>query len=136
MRKRYYHDELGRNSRLDEIQAAVLLAKLPFLHGWNRQRHQVAAWYKEELQHCPGLTLPTVTPGNTHVYHQYTIRVQSGSTRNADDASLGSFWLRSFPRHQQHVLLPGTVARAEKRLLATDTKKAISVFFRRNWRRK
>ena len=88
MRKRYYHDELGRNSRLDEMQAAVLLAKLPFLHSWNRQRNQVAQWYKEELRHCPGVILPTITPGNTHVWHQFTIRVQSGSSRNADDAAL------------------------------------------------
>lgn len=88
MRKRYYHDELGRNSRLDEIQAAVLLAKLPFLHSWNKKRDQVAAWYKEELKHCPGIIMPAVTPGNTHVWHQYTIRVQSGSSRNIDDAAL------------------------------------------------
>jgi dTDP-4-amino-4,6-dideoxygalactose transaminase len=88
MRKRYYHDELGRNSRLDEIQAAVLLAKLPYLDGWNMKRTQVAAWYKEELKHCPGIVLPTVAQGNTHVYHQYTIKVQSGSSNNADDAAL------------------------------------------------
>ncbi|MBX9685834.1 MAG: DegT/DnrJ/EryC1/StrS family aminotransferase [Candidatus Obscuribacterales bacterium] len=88
MRKRYYHDELGRNSRLDEIQAAVLLAKLPHLHQWNSQRRQVAAWYQEQLKHCPGVVLPTVSPGNTHVWHQYTIRVTSGSSNNADDAKL------------------------------------------------
>jgi dTDP-4-amino-4,6-dideoxygalactose transaminase len=88
MRKRYYHDELGRNSRLDEIQAAILLAKLPFLHGWNKKRGQVAHWYREELRHCPGIVLPTITPGNTHVFHQYTIKVQSGSARNIDDADL------------------------------------------------
>lgn len=88
MRRRYYHDELGRNSRLDEIQAAVLLAKLPQLHKWNSQRNQVAAWYNEELKHCPGLVLPTVSPGNTHVWHQYTVRVVSGSMRQEVDAAL------------------------------------------------
>ncbi len=88
MRKRYYHDELGRNSRLDEIQAAVLLAKLPFLSEWNNKRNNVANWYNNALKHCPGLVLPTVTPGNTHVWHQYTIRVNSGSANNSDDASL------------------------------------------------
>ena len=88
MRKRYYHDELGRNSRLDEIQAAVLLAKLPFLHKWNSQRRTVAQWYQEELKHCPGIVLPSVTAGNTHVYHQYTIRVVSGSNNNYDDAAM------------------------------------------------
>lgn len=88
MRKRYYHDEIGRNSRLDEIQAAVLLAKLPFLADWNTQRNQVAKWYQEELKHCPGVTLPTVMSGNTHVWHQYTIKVSSGSSNHADDAAL------------------------------------------------
>ncbi|MBX9722888.1 MAG: DegT/DnrJ/EryC1/StrS family aminotransferase [Candidatus Obscuribacterales bacterium] len=88
MRKRYYHDELGRNSRLDEIQAAVLVAKLPFLREWNNKRNQVAAWYNNELKHCPGVVLPTVMAGNTHVWHQYTIRVTSGSSNNADDAKL------------------------------------------------
>lgn len=88
MRKRYYHDELGRNSRLDEIQAAVLLSKLPFLHAWNAKRNDVAKWYGEKLKHCPGLILPTITAGNTHVWHQYTIRVVSGSKNNADDAAL------------------------------------------------
>ncbi len=88
MRKRYYHDELGRNSRLDEIQAAVLLAKLPYLHKWNSQRRQVASWYQDGLKNCPAVVLPSVSPGNTHVYHQYTIKVVSGSSNNADDANL------------------------------------------------
>lgn len=82
MRKRYYHDELGRNSRLDEIQAAVLLAKLPFLASWNGQRAHVANWYNEALKSCPNLILPTVSPENTHVWHQYTIRVNSGVAAN------------------------------------------------------
>lgn len=86
MRKRYYHDELGVNSRLDEIQAAVLLAKLPFLRQWNSQRNTVAQWYSEALKNCPGLILPKVSPGNTHVWHQYTIRVESGGGTAADTA--------------------------------------------------
>lgn len=88
MRKRYFHDELGRNSRLDEIQAAVLLAKLPFLHSWNSKRNQVARWYEGLLKHCPGVVTPRISAGNTHVWHQYTIRVTTGSSNNADDAAL------------------------------------------------
>lgn len=84
MRTRYYHDELGVNSRLDEIQAAVLLSKLPFLRQWNAQRNTVAQWYDEALKHCPGLTPPTVSPGNTHVWHQYTICVSSGNDVNVN----------------------------------------------------
>lgn len=88
MRKRYYHDELGRNSRLDEMQAAVLLAKLPHLRVWNSRRMQVAKWYDEALKHCPGIVTPKVMPGNIHVWHQYTIRVNSGSSNTEDDARL------------------------------------------------
>jgi dTDP-4-amino-4,6-dideoxygalactose transaminase len=86
MRKRYYHDELGRNSRLDEMQAAVLLAKLPFLRTWNLQRSQVASWYMQYLKNCPALVLPAVLQGNTHVWHQYTIRVVTGNA--TDDAKV------------------------------------------------
>lgn len=95
MTRRYYHDELGVNSRLDEIQAAVLCAKLPFLEEWSQRRNAIASRYTTNLKNCPGITLPAVafagqTFGNgspltpetteiTHVWHQYTIRVQSSA---------------------------------------------------------
>lgn len=72
---RYYHDELGVNSRLDEVQAAVLLSKLPHLKEWNEQRNQVAKWYQQALKNVPGIVLPQVALRSTHVWHQYTIRV-------------------------------------------------------------
>ena len=74
-RTRYFHDELGVNSRLDEIQAAVLITKLPHLAGWNEKRRAVAAWYGEALAGCQNLLAPTVAPGVTHVWHQYTVRI-------------------------------------------------------------
>lgn len=72
---RYYHDELGVNSRLDEIQAAVLVTKLPHLAEWNNKRNQVAQWYEQAFKNTPGIITPTIAPGSTHVWHQYTIRV-------------------------------------------------------------
>lgn len=86
MRKRYYHDELGVNSRLDELQAATLLVKLPHLAAWNARRTAIAAMYDKHFKGCPGIVTPTVSLGSganiastdgttTHVYHQYTIRV-------------------------------------------------------------
>ena len=72
--KRYYHAIKGINSRLDEIQAAVLRAKLGHLDEWNIKRRQVAAWYVEALKGscaCPG-----EKPGARHVYHLYVIRTR------------------------------------------------------------
>ncbi|MBY0358127.1 MAG: DegT/DnrJ/EryC1/StrS family aminotransferase [Candidatus Obscuribacterales bacterium] len=86
MRVRYYHDELGVNSRLDEIQAAVLLAKLVHLRQWNAQRNTVAQWYAEALKSCPGLSIPQISTGNTHVWHQYTVKVSIGNDDKANRA--------------------------------------------------
>ncbi|GAB4548424.1 MAG: DegT/DnrJ/EryC1/StrS family aminotransferase [Anaerolineae bacterium] len=70
---RYYHDVLGFNSRLDEIQAALLRVKLRHLDAWQARRRQIAAQYDRLLSGL-GVETPYVRPGVTHVYHQYTIR--------------------------------------------------------------
>ncbi|WP_324671914.1 DegT/DnrJ/EryC1/StrS family aminotransferase [Hymenobacter sp. GOD-10R] len=72
--QKYYNEVLGYNSRLDELQAAVLSAKLPFLPEWTQQRQALAAQYQAELAGISGLHLPTVAPGATHVYHLYVVR--------------------------------------------------------------
>ena len=71
---RYYHDVLGFNSRLDEMQAALLRVKLRRLDDWQARRGQIATQYDEVLGEL-GLETPFVRPGVTHVYHQYTVRV-------------------------------------------------------------
>jgi dTDP-4-amino-4,6-dideoxygalactose transaminase len=71
-RRKYYHDELGTNSRLDELQAAVLRVKLKHLNRWNEQRRAVAAAYSERLGAL--VTPPPVRAGCLPVYHQYTVR--------------------------------------------------------------
>jgi len=69
--KKYEHKELGYNSRLDEMQAAVLRVKLPHLEAWNARRREIARIYDAELA---GLVeTPFVEPGCEHTYHQYTI---------------------------------------------------------------
>jgi dTDP-4-amino-4,6-dideoxygalactose transaminase len=73
--RRYVSDELGWNSRLDEIQAAVLRVKLRHLEQWTAARQAHAARYTELLSGIRGLVTPTVPEGCTHVFHQYTIRV-------------------------------------------------------------
>lgn len=72
-RERYFYDYIGYTSRMDEIQAAVLLVKLGRLKEWNAHRAGVAQTYAQVLSGC-NLTLPTVMPGNEHAWHQYTIR--------------------------------------------------------------
>jgi dTDP-4-amino-4,6-dideoxygalactose transaminase len=72
--RQYYHDEVGYNSRLDTLQAAVLLAKLPHLEGWSRARGERAQRYTEAFTGHPALCPPATDPANEHIFHQYTIR--------------------------------------------------------------
>ena len=72
--QKYYNEVVGYNSRLDELQAAVLAVKLQHLPGWTRQRQQVAAWYDQHLAGIEGLRLPVVANGATHVYHLYVVQ--------------------------------------------------------------
>jgi len=72
---KYISEEQGWNSRLDELQAAILRVKLRHLAEWTAARQSHAARYEKLLRAVPGLTLPHVAPGATHVYHQYTIRL-------------------------------------------------------------
>ncbi len=72
--KQYHHEEIGTNSRLDSLQAAVLLAKLPHLAEWNLARRGHAAACTEGLRDLGGVTVPATTPLNEHVFNQYTIR--------------------------------------------------------------
>jgi len=73
--KKYVSEEQGWNSRLDEIQAAVLRVKLRHLDGWNAARQAHAAEYTGRLSRLSGVVTPTVPDGCEHVYYQYTIRV-------------------------------------------------------------
>ncbi|HET6577102.1 MAG TPA: DegT/DnrJ/EryC1/StrS family aminotransferase [Gemmatimonadales bacterium] len=73
--KQYFHDEVGFNSRLDTLQAAVLLAKLPHLAGWSALRARHAARYTEAFAGHPDVCPPATDPANEHIYNQYTVRV-------------------------------------------------------------
>ncbi len=73
--RQYFHEEVGTNSRLDSIQAAVLLAKLPYLAKWNVARKQNAARYTAAFSGHADICAPRVDPANDHIFHQYTIQV-------------------------------------------------------------
>ena len=74
--KMYEHELVGTNSRLDTIQAAVLLAKLPYLDGWIEARRRNAVLYDELLAGLEAVTTPAIEEGNFHSYNQYTIRAE------------------------------------------------------------
>ena len=85
--RRYHHTEIGINSRLDAIQAAILRVKLPWLDRWNTARSHVAARYTAMLASIAGLVLPQEAAGARTVWNQYTIRVdckdrQDGAMRD------------------------------------------------------
>lgn len=68
---KYIHEEVGYNSRLDTLQAAALMVKLPYLPWWNERRQSMAAAYSAGLKEL--VQVPQVQPGATHVFHQYAI---------------------------------------------------------------
>ena len=74
--KTYYHDEVGYNSRLDALQAAVLRAKLPHLEDWSEKRRRNADYYTRALADVPEVETPFIDPLNTSIFNQYTLRVQ------------------------------------------------------------
>ncbi len=73
---RYHHEILGVNSRLDTLQASVLLVKLKYLDGWNDKRAEIAEKYSDGLKDLDGVITPYCEPYNKHIYHQYTIRTK------------------------------------------------------------
>jgi len=102
MRKRYYHDELGYNFRMTDLHAAIGLAQLKKLEKFNAQRQANAKFLSENLK---GVTVPYIPDGQTHVFHQYTIRV-SGGKRDAlrtylNEHGVGSEVYYPVPIHQQ-----------------------------------
>lgn len=105
---KYYHHLLGCNSRLDELQAAILRVKLSRLDGWNGARQAVAANY-DRLFAEAGLGAVLITPkvaqGCTHVFHQYTIRAQHRDALQAHLASadIGTAVYYPLPLHLQPV---------------------------------
>jgi len=94
--RRYYHSVRGFNSRLDEIQAAVLRVKLRHLDSWNDARRRRAGLYAEHLKHLP-LRLPFEAPWARHIFHLYAIRARRRDALQAHLASCGITALLHYP---------------------------------------
>ena len=112
--KKYFHDTFGANSRLDALQAAILLAKLPHLDEWNGQRRAAAAVYDQLLAGVAGLSLPEVRPYGEPVYHLYVVKSEKAENVMAalSAAGIGTALYYPLALHEQEVFTkqPGYVA--------------------------
>jgi dTDP-4-amino-4,6-dideoxygalactose transaminase len=101
----YHHSEVGHNSRLDALQAAVLSVKLPHLAAWTAARQAHAAFYDEAFADLDGMSTPVVRPENDSVVNQYTVRVLDGRRdplrEHLNEAGVGSAVYYPVPLHLQ-----------------------------------
>src|SRR5229473_720678 len=100
---KYFSTEPGWNSRLDEIQAAILRVKLRHLSNWQRARQSHAAEYDRLFSQIPGVMPPLVPEGFEHVYHQYTIRIERRDAlqKFLSERKIGSTVYYPYPLHLQ-----------------------------------
>jgi dTDP-4-amino-4,6-dideoxygalactose transaminase len=111
MRRRYYHDEVGWNSRLDSLQAAILEVKLRYLPQWNQQRRDLAVHYDQLFRDAnlagstvkEGIVLPFTDPRAVHIFHQYVVRAprRDELRQYLTDRQIGSEIYYPLPLHQQ-----------------------------------
>lgn len=99
--KRYYHDEIGINSRLDEIQSAILSAQLPYLVEWNKRRREIARMYSEGLKDL--VIVPAENANSAHVYHLYVIQSndRDGLQKYLAEKGIGTLIHYPVPAHLQ-----------------------------------
>lgn len=100
---KYYNDILGTNSRLDEIQAAILNVKFPHIDSWNNKRREVAHKYNDLVKDIPQIITPYELDDVKHVYHQYTIRVPNRNKvqKNLSDNGVMTMIYYPVPLHKQ-----------------------------------
>ncbi|WP_128893690.1 DegT/DnrJ/EryC1/StrS family aminotransferase [Longirhabdus pacifica] len=105
--QKYIHEQIGMNSRLDEIHAAILRVKLKKLKQWNEERRTLANNYRDMLQDLP-VQLPTEVPHSYHVYHLYTIVIEERNKLQnyLKQAGIGSGVYYPVPLHLQKPLIP------------------------------
>ena len=103
--KKYYHQMVGVNSRLDTLQAAILEVKLKHLERWQSKKTDLAERYNEKLNSIPQIQIPQNVNYSSHVYHQYTLRVLDGRRDELktylDNQNISSTIYYPVPAHQQ-----------------------------------
>lgn len=117
--RKYHHESMGYNSRLDELQAAILRAKLPYLDTWNEQRRRIAALYRDSIQ-SEHVTLPGEATWGQHVYHLFVIRSSHRDElqRHLYDHKVQTMIHYPVPVHQQGAL--ATISKQEWHLPETE----------------
>ena len=105
-RVKYHHDVIGVNSRLDTLQAAILNIKLDHLHSYCEARQKSAAFYDEALKDVEYVTTPFRSPFSSHVFHQYTIKVNERYSRDElksylEEQGIPSMIYYPIPLHKQ-----------------------------------
>jgi dTDP-4-amino-4,6-dideoxygalactose transaminase len=101
--KTYYHEIVGYNSRLDALQAAVLMAKIPYLESWSAARRANAAYYDQALADVADIVTPFIDPANQSIYNQYTVRAQRRDAlqTHLKERGIGSAIYYPLPLHLQ-----------------------------------
>ena len=103
--RRYYHDIIGVNSRLDALQAAVLDIKLRYLDDFNSARRKAADHYDAVFSDIPALQIPVRATNSTHVFHQYTLKVLDGSREQLsaylNENQIANYVYYPVPLHRQ-----------------------------------
>lgn len=102
---RYYHDEIGVNSRLDEIQAAILRIKLNYIDEWNSARRDHAKTYNELFAGCSDIQTPVELDDTYCVYHQYTVKIPNRDNihKMLQESGIGAMLYYPVPLHLQKV---------------------------------
>jgi len=101
--KQYFHDEVGYNSRLDTLQAAVLSAKFPHLAAWSAKRRENAKYYDAAFADLSGVRTPVIDGDNESIFNQYTLRVERRDALQAalKKKEIGSSIYYPLPLHLQ-----------------------------------
>lgn len=103
--RKYYHDDIGVNSRLDAIQAAILKVKLRYLDEYNNSRRNAASFYDRQLSNIENVISPFRSNKSTHIFHQYTLKTEHGDRDNLknylEERGVPSMIYYPVPMHRQ-----------------------------------
>ncbi|RFM28671.1 DegT/DnrJ/EryC1/StrS family aminotransferase [Deminuibacter soli] len=129
--KRYYHDLVGCNSRLDTIQAAVLNIKLPLLDQYIAARQKAADFYNNAFKNVKGITTPYVAAYSNHVYHQYTLVLEGidrdGLNQYLAEKGIPSMLYYPVPGHRQEMFASFGLSQYELPVTDWLTQRVISL---------
>ena len=129
--KRYYHERVGCNSRLDSMQAAILGVKLQHLDTYNGARKKVAEFYNQAFAGHPKIQTPVVAPYSSHVYHQYTLIIQDADrdalSKHLSDQQIPSMIYYPVPGHRQPMFAGSTAALPDLPITDWLTERVISL---------